>query len=244
MSSSKIPAPPGWKSHAYISEKVGRYNIHTHIKWNDEIQIDHQLKNIPESINEHFSEISSDEESFEKAKGTNQDALNQGGYNYNLTYRKPAPDTKHRKNRPRNIAWFNPPYSQNVKTKVGKCFLTLIDKHFPKSNPLHKILNRNSLKLSYSCMNNVKAIILNHNKAVISRSSNLPVQTINTCNCGDKGPALWTEIATSGISYTKQKSWHRTRSKLTLVFVTHHSNRITETTLAPLEMNVIEIPLS
>ena len=62
----------------------------------------------------------------------------------------------------------------------------LIDKHFPKSNPLHKILNRNTLKLSYSCMNNVKAIISNHNKAVISRSSNLPVQTINTCNCPDK----------------------------------------------------------
>ena len=35
-------------------------------------------------------------------------------------------------------------------------------------------------------MNNVKAIISNHNKAVISRSSNLPVQTINTCNCRDK----------------------------------------------------------
>ena len=59
-----------------------------------------------------------------------------------------------------------------------------------------------------------------------------------------KGPALWMKIATSGISYTKQKSRHCTQSKLTLVFVTHHSNRVTETTLAPLEMNVIEIPLS
>ena len=135
------------------------------------------LKNIPESINKRLSEISSDKESVEKAKGTYQDAL---------TYRKPPPDTKHRKDRPRNITWFNPPYSQNVKTKVGKCFLALIDKHFPKSNPLHKILNRNTLKLSYSCMNNVKAIISNHNKAVISRSSNLPVQTINTCNYRDK----------------------------------------------------------
>ena len=129
---------------------------------------------------------SSDKESFEKAKGTYQDALNKSGYNYNLTYRKPSPGTKHRKNRPRNIIWFNPPYSQNVKTKVGKCFLTLIDKHFPKSNPLHKILNRNTLRLSYSCMNNVKAIISNQSKAVISRSSNLPVQTINTCNFRDQ----------------------------------------------------------
>ena len=76
--------------------------IHTHIKRNDEIQIDHQLKNVPESINKRLSEISSDKESFEKAKGTYQDALNKTGYNYNLTYRKPAPDTKHRKNRPRS----------------------------------------------------------------------------------------------------------------------------------------------
>ena len=30
----------------------------------------------------------------------------------------------------------------------------------------------------------------------------------------------------------------------TVVFVKHHSNRVTEITLAPLEMNVIEIPLS
>ena len=89
-----------------------RAYIHTHIKRNDEIQIDHQLKNVPESINKHLSEISSDEESFEKAKGTYQDALNKSGYNYNLTYRKPSLDTKHHKNRPRNITWFNPPYIQ------------------------------------------------------------------------------------------------------------------------------------
>ena len=167
----------------YPYTKEGNIPLYVHKKSNHPPSI---LKNIPESINKRLSEISSDKESFEKAKGTYQDALNKSGYNYNLTYRKPSPDTKHRKNRPRNITWFNPPYSQNVKTKVGKCFLTLIDKHFPKSNPLHKILNRNTLKLSYSCMNNVKAIISNHNKAVISRSSNLPVQTINTCNCRDK----------------------------------------------------------
>ena len=36
---------------------------------------------------------------------------------YNLSYRNAPPETKHRKNRPRNITWFNPPYSQYVKTK-------------------------------------------------------------------------------------------------------------------------------
>ena len=125
--------------------------------------------------------------------GWNTDlGLETTSFNYKLTYRKPSPDTTHRKNRPRNIIWFNPPYSQNVKTKVGKCFLTLIDKHFPKSNPLHKILNRNTLKLSYSCMNNVKAIISNHNKAVISRSGHQTYQfkLSRLATAATKGPAL------------------------------------------------------
>ena len=33
----------------------------------------------------------------------------------------------------RNIFWFNPPFSQNVKTNIGKMFLKLIRKHFPRS---------------------------------------------------------------------------------------------------------------
>ena len=56
-------------------------------------------------------------------------------------------------------------------TNVGKCFLSLIDKHFLKSNPLHKIFNRNTLKLSYSCMGNIKTIISNHNKAEINKAT-------------------------------------------------------------------------
>ena len=107
------------------------------------------LRNIPESINKRLSEISSDKECFDKAKSTYQDALNKSGYKYNLSFKETAPDApKARRNRQRNITWFNPPYSQNVETRVGKCFLSLIDQHFPKSNPLHKIFNRNTLKVS------------------------------------------------------------------------------------------------
>ena len=67
-------------------------------------------------------------------------------------------------------------------TKVGKCFLSLIDKHFPKSNPLNKIFNRNKIKLSYSCMGNVRTIISNHNKAEINKSVRTNDQKKN-CNC-------------------------------------------------------------
>ena len=87
------------------------------------------------------------------------------------------------RNRKWNITWFNPPYSKNVETNVGKCFLLLIDQYFPKSNPLHKIFNRDTLKLSYSCMGNFKTIISNHNKAVISKSTRTNNQTKKSCNC-------------------------------------------------------------
>ena len=85
-----------------------------------------------------------------------EETLNKSaGYKYNLSWMHEE-TTRPRRNRQRNITWFNTPYSKNVETKVGKYFLSLIDQHLPKSNPLHKIFNRNTLTLGYSRMNNVK----------------------------------------------------------------------------------------
>ena len=63
------------------------------------------------------------------------------------------------KKRTRNIIWFNSQFSQNVKTNAAKSFFRILDKHFPKSHPIYKIFNRNTNKVSYSCMNNVSQII-------------------------------------------------------------------------------------
>lgn len=105
------------------------------------------LRNIPESINKRLSEISSDKECFDDAKHVYQEALNKSGYRYKLTYNVAISRTSSsRRNRRRNVLWYNPPYSRNVETNVGKCFLSLIDQHFPKSNPLHKIFSRNTVK--------------------------------------------------------------------------------------------------
>ena len=73
--------------------------------------------------------------------------------------------------RKRNIIWFNPPYSKNVKTNVAQKFLRLIDKHFPKTSKLHKIFNRNTVKVSYSCMPNVKSTISSHNNRVLKKNN-------------------------------------------------------------------------
>ena len=55
---------------------------------------------------------------------------------------------KRTRTRSRRVIWFNPPYSVNVQTNVGKEFLMLVDQHFPEGQPLHSILNRNTVKMS------------------------------------------------------------------------------------------------
>ena len=74
-----------------------------------------------------------------------------------------ARDHVMKRNRVRRIAWFNPPYSKNVIIRVGHKFLKLIDKKFPIGSRLHKVFNRNTVKVSYSCTPNMGTIIKRHN---------------------------------------------------------------------------------
>ena len=60
------------------------------------------------------------------------------------------------KNRHRKIIWFNPPFCKLSDINKEKYFLNLINRHYQKNNPLSKIFNRNTLKISYLCTNNVK----------------------------------------------------------------------------------------
>ena len=107
----------------YPYTKEGNVPLHVYKKSNHPPSI---LKNIPDSINKRLSEISSDRHCFAITKTVYQEALNKSGYNYNLSYNELRNEIQHsRKNRPRNILWYNPPFSKNVKTNVGKCFLSL-----------------------------------------------------------------------------------------------------------------------
>ena len=61
--------------------------------------------------------------------------LSASRYKENRTYQQDLTPSK--KVRQRKIIWFNPPYSVNVETNIGKTFLKLIDKHFPKTQELY-----------------------------------------------------------------------------------------------------------
>ena len=74
-----------------------------------------------------------------------------------------------RENKRKNI-WFNPPYSQNVKTNIGKIFFKLLHKHFPPSHSFHKILNKKSVKISYSCMQSMSSIVSTRNYSTLNPS--------------------------------------------------------------------------
>ena len=69
------------------------------------------LKNIPLGINKRLSTISANEEVFNAALPPYQEALKKSGYTHDLTW-DPTPSTSGRKNRSRNITWYNPPYSK------------------------------------------------------------------------------------------------------------------------------------
>ena len=85
------------------------------------------LKNIPEGVNKRLSTNSSNQEIFEQAAPLFQAALDKSGYSFKLHFNPPKkPKNKRKKNRTRNILWFNPPFHLAVKTNVGKEFLNLL----------------------------------------------------------------------------------------------------------------------
>ena len=97
------------------------------------------IKHLPAAIGRRISDILSNKELFNKAKPHYESALERSGHDEKLTYterKKPAAHTAQnsRKNRQRNVIWFNPPYSMNVQTNIGREFLNLVSKHFPKNH--------------------------------------------------------------------------------------------------------------
>ena len=184
------------------------------------------IKNLPESINKRLSTISSNEKAFKDSIQPYQAALTNSGYSTKLEYNPPQPtphgnSTNKKRKRKRHITWFNPPYSINVTTNIGKEFLRLLDKSFPTNNPLHKILNRNTVKISYSTMPNMKQIISAHNKSILRQDT---PQENPGCNCrrGRTCP-LDGQCQTKGVIYQATVTRDDTNKSETYIGLTENS---------------------
>lgn len=130
-------------------------------------------------INKRLSDLSCDEHEFKNAKPDYESALKDAGYNVSMRYENNAA-TNQRRNR--KVIWFNPPFSNSVKTPIGRIFISLIKKHFPNHHKFHRIFNINTLKLSYSCMPNIENVIKQHNSKIL----NPKTQPQSLCNCRNR----------------------------------------------------------
>ena len=130
------------------------------------------LRQLPKSIIKQISEVSSNEEVFKQSVPIYEKALTGSGFNEKLVYNKEnktSNEQDEKKNRELKFIWFNSPYSSTAKTKVGKLFLTLVKQHFPKGHKLYKTFNKNTIKVSYSCLKNMGSVLSRHNKKILSR---------------------------------------------------------------------------
>ena len=150
----------------------------------------HVKKQLPKMISERLSRLSSSRDKFEQSKQIYNDALKQSGYKEKVEFIPPKTENeinerKNKKLRKRNVIWYNPPYNQNVSTNVGKQFLAIIDKHFGKERKdgLHKIFNRKTIKISYSCTKNMKNIFAASNAKKLERNNNERRNNEHMCNC-------------------------------------------------------------
>ena len=110
-----------------------------------------------------------------------KEALKKSGFHEKLEHRKGSNEKKKRWKQKIINSWFNPPYSNNVKSSVGKQFLRLVRRHFPKGHKLNKIFNKNTLKVSYSCMRSMSSILTSHNKKILAEN-----EKQYECNCRNK----------------------------------------------------------
>ena len=119
---------------------------------------------------------------------TYQNVLDNANFKHKLRYiENIKTQTKKKTNRPKKTIYFNPPFCQSVKSNIGKTFFEITNKHCKQNEILNKILNKNSFKQSYSCMNNIKVIIQKYNKKTLSKTEE-QIITTNTpsCSCRSK----------------------------------------------------------
>ena len=128
------------------------------------------------------------------------------GYNTNLQFDRSCTDKNNEKNktRMRKMTWFNPPFNINVVANVAKTFLALIDK---QNKRLSKIFNRNTIKVSYSCLSNVKQTISKNNHRLLQlHRMKESTQDSKPCYCRQKKTlAHLTASASLNALYIKQQ---------------------------------------
>ena len=162
-------------------------NANIHYIHNESNHPPHVKRSLPCMIAKRLSVLSKDEKIFDATKVDYEEELKRCGYkDPQLKYIAADNNTKPRNRRRRKKAiYFNAPFCRSVKTKIGREFFRIVDRHFTEHHPYHRIFDRKTIKLSYSCMSNVKSTIQSQN-AQLLRKSITPSKPQKSCNCRKK----------------------------------------------------------
>ena len=141
------------------------------------------IKSIPLSVSRRLTKISSSKEMFDQEVNHYQAAIDQAGHTDKLEFMEEVHSEagSRSKRKARDVIWFNPPWSNNVRTNVGSKFISLLKKHFPRNSPLYCIFNCKKVKVSYKTTRNMNAVVAVHNKQVLSSKDDF--QSDSGCNC-------------------------------------------------------------
>ena len=158
------------------------------------------IKQLPISIESRLSSLSSSEEIFNDSVTPYHNALDKSGYKHKLKYQaRWINTTNDKKQRERNIIWFNPPHNKNVKTNIRLIFLNVIKKHFPPHRKFHKLFNKNTVKISCNCTRNIKITKNCYNAKILFPKKSTEQRT---CNClHKKNCPLQQKCLTTNIVY-------------------------------------------
>ena len=130
-------------------------------------------------ISKLISEICCDKHEFEKAKGNYNKALEKTGFSEKIKYQVLLDCT----NKKSSMVSLHKVANSHAQTNVGKIFMKLIVKHFTKHHRYHRRFNKNTIKLSYSCIQNMGNIIIKHNNKQLYQSLEQPTRM---GSCRDK----------------------------------------------------------
>ena len=141
----------------------------------------HIKDQIPKMQEVRLSTNSSTQQAFIDAIPPYNEAIAKSGFNHTLSYKPNTNRVTKKKRKGRSILWFNPPFSSEVTTNITRLFLNMLSKHFPHGTELHKILNKNNMKISYCTTQNMKSIVDSHNRKLLAGQQHEDNQGL--CNC-------------------------------------------------------------
>ena len=114
-------------------------------------------------MGDRLSRNPSNNKIFSASKRKYQRALKHSGYNNCIVSFHQSSKSNAKRQRHRNVIWFNTSYSCAVIINAVKKFLQLLDLGFLPSKKFHGTFSSYNVRLSYWCTLNVGNIVRSHN---------------------------------------------------------------------------------